>query len=277
MLRRARFPLLEGGGPACLEALKGRLSLQQRPWSQEDDGTATEEGLAAPSGQAFGQEAALEIVESAPNVLGINSSVWQTNVEVMVICGVLRTSALAVARATRDALRKNLLSTDKLANLLVMQRCLPGGLTAGQVYEQHASYIVGYTAKRVAGRLLFIQHHSLQPLLVEKKRPARQQWRRQHGLPAGRPAPAEPQFISLCDVCTLPDAKFASLPAVQAAGGLPALRAFMAGLEANAGYRALQAEAEADGAHLQAQLPDDLQQAAKKRQQTAEEKSEEEE
>ncbi|KAL4436523.1 hypothetical protein ABPG75_003662 [Micractinium tetrahymenae] len=121
-----------------------------------------------------------------------------------------------------------------------------------------------------------MQQHGLLHLLVKKKGPARRQWRRQHGFRADRRAPGEPPYISLRDVGKLVDARFASLPAVAAAGGLPALRAFTAQLEASPAWQELKAAAEAEQARLVALLPEDLRQAAEKRQQAAGEGEEEE-
>ncbi|KAL4436542.1 hypothetical protein ABPG75_003681 [Micractinium tetrahymenae] len=225
MLRRARFRLLQGGGPPCLEALGARLSLQQQPWSQESDDGAAEEGLAAPAAfqQVFGQQEALRMVGKAPGLLAVNSSVWQRALAVMELCGLTRKAALEVVRTNPDVLAYDWLGPSRLANRLAMERCLR--LSAGQAYEQHAGYITKHGAKRVAGRLLFMQHHGLLDRLVTQKNGAKQE--QQQGEPV----------TSLRNVCKLPDAQFASLPAVAAAGGLPALRAFQAGLEANPAWQ----------------------------------------
>ncbi|KAL4436520.1 hypothetical protein ABPG75_003659 [Micractinium tetrahymenae] len=95
-------------------------------------------------------------------------------------------------------------------------------LTAGQVYERHAGYVAGKSAKRLAGRLLFLQHHGLLHLLVEEKE-----------------------------------------------GGLSALQAFTAQLEASPAWQELQAAAQAERARLVALLPQDLRQAAEQRQKAA--------
>ncbi|KAL4436512.1 hypothetical protein ABPG75_003651 [Micractinium tetrahymenae] len=185
----------------------------------------------------------------------------------MQLCGLPRKALLKVARSNPRELCTDWLVIDKLVNRLVLQRCLPGGLSAGQVYEKHARYAAHISAERLAGRLLFLQHHGLLHLLVEKKGPARQQWRRQRGMPANRRAPGEPPFISLSDVGTLSDAQFASLLAVKPAGGLAALQAFIAGPEASPGWLELHAVAQTEQAQLLALLPKDLRQAAEARQQ----------
>ena len=202
-----------------------------------------------------------------PKLLAVNSSLWRTALAVMQLCGLTEKQAMQVASNNPDVPRSDWLAVGPLANRLAVQRCLQ--LTAGQVYERHAAYVVGNSAKRVAGRLLFLRHHSLQHLLVAKKQEALQQWRRQHGLRPERRAPAEPPLISLRDVPMLTDTDFASLPAVQAAGGLPALQSFTAGLESNPPWQELQAAAEAEQARLLPLLPRELQLAVVKRQQAA--------
>lgn len=125
------------------------------------------------------------------------------------------------------------------------------------------------SVQRMAGRLLFLQHHCLLHLLVANKHEWRQEWQKQHGLLATRRAPGEPQLISLADIATLPDAQFASLPAVASGGGQPALRAFIAELQSNTACQELQAAAAAERARLVALLPKQLRQAAQQRLQAA--------
>ncbi|KAL4426263.1 hypothetical protein ABPG77_009878 [Micractinium sp. CCAP 211/92] len=218
--------------------------------------------------QVFGQQATLDMVSTAPILLGIDSSVWQTALSVMQLCGLTEEQAMQVARNDAQVLCHNWLAVRLLANRLALQRCLQ--LTAGQVYMRHAGYAADHSAERLAGRLLFLQHHGLLRLLVAEKKELLQQWRHQHGLRAGRLAPGEPSFISLRDVCRLKDSQFASLPAVQAAGGLPALQAFLAELDCNPAWQELQAAAAAEQARLLALVPPDLRQAASRRQQAAE-------
>ncbi|KAL4436519.1 hypothetical protein ABPG75_003658 [Micractinium tetrahymenae] len=212
------------------------------------------------------------MVEASPLLLTVDSPVWQTALAVIRLCGLTRADATVVARRTPLSLCCDWLALDRLVNRLALQRYLPGGLTAGQVYERHTSYVVGPSAERMAGRLLFLQHHGLLHLLVTDKT----EWRRQRGFRANRRAPGEPPLISLADVSTLTDVQFASLPAVADAGSVPALQAFMAGLAANPAWLELHAAAEAEVARLLALLPQDLRQAAEKRQQAAGEGEEEE-
>ncbi|KAL4436528.1 hypothetical protein ABPG75_003667 [Micractinium tetrahymenae] len=179
----------------------------------------------------------------------------------MQLCGVPLQEALKAARMNVNALTKNWVAPGRLVNRLALQHCLPGGLTAGQVYQSHAGYIANTSKERLVGRLLFLQHHGLLHLLVASKR----EWRWQRSLPAHRPAPGEPPLISLRDV-SRPDEWFTSLPAVQAAGGPPALQAFTAGLKSSPAWQELHVAAEAEQARLLALLPEELQQAANKRQ-----------
>ncbi|KAL4426220.1 hypothetical protein ABPG77_009835 [Micractinium sp. CCAP 211/92] len=187
--------------------------------------------------QVFRQQATLDMVGTKPGLLTVDSSVWQTALAVMQLCGLTEKQAMGVARNNADVLRCNWLAAGPLSNRLALERCMQ--LTAGQVYERHTGYLAGRSTKRLAGRLLFLQHHGL-------------------------------LLVGLRDICVLNDAQFASLPPVQAAGGLPALQAFLEGLESNPAWRELQAAAVAEQARLQALLPPDLRQAAARRQQAAE-------
>ncbi|KAL4436524.1 hypothetical protein ABPG75_003663 [Micractinium tetrahymenae] len=216
------------------------------------------------------------MVDRAPDLLAVVSSVWQTALAVMQLCGLTCNDVLKVARLNPSVLCCDWLALGPLVNRLALQRCLPGGLSAGQVYERHAGYLAGTSAEKLAGRLLFLQHHGLLHLLVEKKGPARRQWRRQRGLPADRRAPGEPPLISLHDV-SRPDARFASLPVVDEAGGLPALRAFQRGLKSSSAWLELQAAAEAEQVRLLPLLPEHLRQAALGGMAVAVEQEEEEE
>ncbi|KAL4426231.1 hypothetical protein ABPG77_009846 [Micractinium sp. CCAP 211/92] len=211
-------------------------------------------GVAASSMETvFGQQATLNMVGKAPQLLTIDSSVWQTALAVTQLCGLTEQQAMEVASNNALVLCCNWLAVGPLANRLALQRCLQ--LTAGQVYLRHAGYATFSSAERLAGRLLFLQQHGLLHLLVAGKDKVVQQRRRQHGFRAA----GEQPLISLGDVSTLSDIRYASLPAVQAAGGLPALQAFTAGLESNPAWVELQAAAAQEGAQLLAQLPPWLQ------------------
>jgi hypothetical protein len=65
-------------------------------------------------------------------------------------------------------------------------------------------------------RLLYLEQADLLPWLVTEKGPARQEWRRQHGVPANRRAAGEPAFFSVGDVAAASNVKFAGLVAAAA-------------------------------------------------------------
>jgi hypothetical protein len=104
--------------------------------------------------QVFGRQTACSLLSSRPNLLVVDSSVWQRNLEVMRLCGVADPLAAAVAHANRLPYRW--LATSCVANRLAVQRCL--GLSAAAAYEQYARYLAGSSLQRVAGRLLFLEH-----------------------------------------------------------------------------------------------------------------------
>ncbi|KAL4426242.1 hypothetical protein ABPG77_009857 [Micractinium sp. CCAP 211/92] len=205
----------------------------------------------------FGQQATLELVGNTPKLLAVHSSVWQTALVVMQLSGMSEKQAMEVASKNAQAVYHNWLAVGPLANRLALQRCLQ--LTAGQVYMRHAGYVACSSAKRLAGRLLFLKQHGLHNLLGAEKVELLQQWRRQHSFRADRPAAGEPPLVSLRNICILNDSQFAGLPAVQAAGGLPALQAFTAGLQSKPAWVELQAAAAAEGGQLSVQLPPWLQ------------------
>ncbi|KAL4436525.1 hypothetical protein ABPG75_003664 [Micractinium tetrahymenae] len=217
------------------------------------------------------------MVGIAPSLLAIDTSVWQTALAVMQLCGLTQAEALKVGRNNAKVLINDWLATDRLVNQLALQRCLPGGLSAAQVYERHAGYVASHSAEWLAGRLLFLQQHGLLHLLVPQKKELLQEWRQENGFRADMRPPGEPPLISLRDVGKLTGARFASLPAVQAAGGLSALRAFQRGLKSSSAWLELQAAAAEEQARLLPLLPEDLRQATEKRQQAAEQCDEEEE
>ncbi|KAL4425991.1 hypothetical protein ABPG75_010007 [Micractinium tetrahymenae] len=204
----------------------------------------------------FGREGALEMVDAAPRLLCIGSSVCRIALAVMQLHGVA--DVAAVMQNNSHAATKNWLAVPRLMNRLALQRSMR--LSAAEVYEQHAGYMSTYSAERLAGRLRFLEGAGLleQQLLVPDKKQALQAWEREHS----QSGKAQPAYISVREVCVLPDAQFASLPAVRAAGGLPALRGFEAGLKSSPGWLELQAAAEAKRAQLMPQLPASLRRAA---------------
>ena len=128
-------------------------------------------------------------------------------------------------------------------------------LSAAGVYERYGGYVVRCGAKKLAGRLLFLEDRGLAHLLVADKQAAKKAWRLQRGLPANRSAPGEPTFITVGDCAILPDAKFTSLLPDGAAADFPA---FMARLQELPVWQQLCAEAEVEAERLTAQLPPEL-------------------
>ena len=136
--------------------------------------------------------------------------------------------------------------------------------------QQFAGYVAGPSPERLIGRLLFLEQEGLLLLLVADKAAARQQWRRQHGLPANRRAAGELQLISLRDTAVESDAKFGvMLAAVEGAqpeqpggGGGSGIadryHMFMAQLPQLPAYRSLLPEGAAESWRLAALLPHKL-------------------
>ena len=81
------------------------------------------------------------MVGKSPNLLAVDSSVRQTALAVMQLCGPTEKQAMQVASNNPDVLQLDWLAVPPLANRLALQRCLQ--LTAGQVYERLAAYVVG--------------------------------------------------------------------------------------------------------------------------------------
>ena len=148
----------------------------------------------------------------------------------------------------------------RLMNWLILQRCMR--LSASGVYEHFAVYVARYQAAKLAGRLLYLEHRSLQQLLVADKRVARQAWRLEHGLPVNKRAAGEPALISIGDVAASTDQQFSSLPQLPGAADLAA---FQEGLLDLPAWRQLAAEADAEVALLRSQLSSELRSGADQR------------
>jgi hypothetical protein len=167
----------------------------------------------------------------------------------------------AVAVNCAEVLYHDWLRLSIQANLLVLQRYLPWQPSAAKVIKQFASYVGGYAAERLAGRLLFLDQAGLLPLLVVDKRAARQEWRLQRGLPVSKKTSGEPLFISVGNVATLSDAAFAQqLEQLGVDSG--SWVAFRGSLEHLPAWQQLTAAAATEAARLQRLLPSDLQTAA---------------
>jgi hypothetical protein len=107
-------------------------------------------------------------------------------------------------------------------NWLILQRCMR--LSASGVYEHFAVYVARYPAAKLAGRLLYLEHRSLQQLLVADRRVARQAWRLEHSPPVNKQAAVNPAFISIRDVAVLADQRFSGLLQLFGAATLPPSR-----------------------------------------------------
>jgi hypothetical protein len=177
---------------------------------------------------------------------------------VLRLCGVA--DPLAVALNNVLMLCYDWLTPGRLISQLALQRCMR--LSASGVYTQFAGYVAHYPAEKLAGRLLYLEHRSLQQLLVADKRVARQAWRLELGLPVNKRAAGEPAIISIGDVAASTDQQFSSLPQLPGAADLAA---FQEGLLDLPAWRQLAAEAEAEVALLRSQLPSELQPGAGQR------------
>ena len=216
--------------------------------------------------QEFGLEQLLQAgPESLAELLVVDTATWQRALAVWRLLGVADPAALGL-RNTRS-LVVNWLVADRLASLSALQQLLPWQPPAAEAVQCCGCYIVNSAPPRLIGRLLFLQQEGALPLLVADKAAARQQWRRQHGLPANRRAEGEPQLISLGDIAVKSDTKFGVLLAVVEAAqsqqhgrGSIAERyhTFMAQLPQLLAYRRLLAEGAAESKRLAALLPPEL-------------------
>jgi hypothetical protein len=206
--------------------------------------------------QEFGREEALRMVSVAPALLTTRTAVWRRAMAVWGLCGVADPRVVAINHAldlSIDWLRPSI-----QANLLALQRYLPWQPSAAEVIERFASYVGGFAAERLAGRLLFLKQTGLLPLLVADKRIALQEWRQQLGLPVNKKTAGEPLFISVGNVATLSDAAFAQQ--LQQLGVDNSIWAAFRGiLEQLPAWQQLLAAAEAEAARLQGLLPLELQ------------------
>jgi hypothetical protein len=220
--------------------------------------------------QEFGKEEALRMMGKAPGLLATGTAVWRLAVAVWRLCGVA--DPLAVVCNNPEVLLVDWLSPTRLANLLALQRLLPWEPSAAQVIERYGGYVAGKSAKRVAGRVLYLEQRGLLLQLVADKSTAKQEWRQsQQKLSAGREPASKPAFISVSNVATLDPAKFAGLVLDAEAwlskdselvGSSPSFEEFSKGLHQLPAWQRLWADAKAAGAELKQQLPPELQRAA---------------
>ncbi|KAI3427390.1 hypothetical protein D9Q98_010305 [Chlorella vulgaris] len=213
----------------------------------------------------FGKEEALRMVGNAVQLLAIDTSVWRQALAMWRLCGV--SDPLAVAQNNPQTLEVDWLNPSRLANLLALQRLLPWKPSAAQVIERYGGYVAGRSARRVAGRLLYLEQLGLLQQLVANKPTAKREWRLQQGLLGSTKAAGKPVFISVGDVAIPAPAKFAGL--VQDAqawlsedselvNSSPSFDEFSQGLKQLPVWQRLWADAEASVAELQQQLPPEL-------------------
>ena len=210
--------------------------------------------LPLPCLQKLGREQALRAVDKAPQLLAVNTAVWQRAPAVMWLCGVADPAAVALNNPLM--LCVDWLAPGRLANRLALQRCL--GLSPAGVYERFGSYVAITSAEKLAGRLLYLEQRGLLHLLAADKQAARQAWRQERGLPANKRAAGEPAFISVSDVATLADKRFSCLPGKLPHSAAAEFAAFKAGLQDSPAWRQLWAEAEAASEQLNARLEPEL-------------------
>jgi hypothetical protein len=143
-------------------------------------------------------------------ILRMPHATWRRTLAVLTELGVTDPQAL-VCSDTRT-LGADWLDPWRLALLLTLQDTL--GLTADEVLWKFTGYIATSPPRRLAGRLLYLQHHGLEHLVVPNRTRALQAWRRQRGLPTMEAAPNEPMLIGVTDLLKLSTANFAVLPAL---------------------------------------------------------------
>ncbi|KAI3427302.1 hypothetical protein D9Q98_010221 [Chlorella vulgaris] len=159
--------------------------------------------------KAFGKEEACRMVDVAPQLLAINTVVWQRALAAWQQCGVA--DPRAVAHSNPILLGYDWLNPSRLANLRALHQWLPWEVSAAQAIGCYGVYVAGYAADRVAARLLYLEQLGLLPLLVANKPAAKREWRLQQGLSGSKKAAGEPVFISVGNVATLTAAQFDSL------------------------------------------------------------------
>jgi hypothetical protein len=202
--------------------------------------------------QEFGREEALRMLGAAPGLLTARTAVWRRALAVWGLCGVADPRAVAINSAQtayQDWLRLSI-----QANLLALRRYLPWQPSAAEVIERFASYVSGFAAERLAGRLLLLEQAGLLPLLVGDKRIALQDWRLEKRLPVSKKPAGEPLFISVRDVATLSNAAFEQ-QVEQLGVHSGSWAVFKGSLEQLPAWQQLMAAAEAEAVRLQVLLP----------------------
>ena len=104
--------------------------------------------------QGFGKDGAAGMLKRSPSTLGCDASVWRCNLHYMEACGVA--DPVAVLCKDPKLLHHNHAAPDFVAQRLLLQRYW--GLSAAQLYEQHASFLTVLKVKRLAQRVQYVEH-----------------------------------------------------------------------------------------------------------------------
>lgn len=95
-----------------------------------------------------------------PGLLFIATATWRLDLAVWEYIGVREPKQLAINNYRTVVV--NWLNPDRLAIVLALQHKLPGQLSTAEVIERFAAAgIIHYSAKRIIGRLLYLQHKGL--------------------------------------------------------------------------------------------------------------------
>jgi hypothetical protein len=199
--------------------------------------------------QEFDSDGACKLVNAAPNLLAVRSAIWQCNLAVMRLLGVA--DPHAIAHKNGNVLVHKWLSPAILLKLLALQRFIPGKMSYGQIIVSWATYVASKSAKRIVGRLLYLEQAGLLQQFVQTK--------------PNKRAEGEPEYISVGDVATASDAKLAGLVAAAASqlrckpvsrDSIAAeVEAFEEGLKDLAAWQELLADANNLRQELKRQLP----------------------
>ncbi|KAL4853006.1 Cell division control protein 6 [Chlorella vulgaris] len=109
---------------------------------------------AAALAEEFGRDDAASIVVRNALALNCDTSVWQRNLHYITACDV--GDARAVLLKTPGLLSFNHAASDFVARRLLLQRCT--GLSAAQLYQQHAHHLTRLPVEQLALRLQYVEH-----------------------------------------------------------------------------------------------------------------------
>jgi hypothetical protein len=149
--RRRAAALAEVGAP-CVAAAHEPSWLVRQPLCCRQHECATL-FVSSPS-QEFGRDEAASIVMRNVSALSCDPSVWQSNLHYMAACGV--DDARDVLLKTPGLLHHCHAAPDFVARRLLLQRYT--GLSARQLYQQHACYLTAMNLKQLALQLQYVEH-----------------------------------------------------------------------------------------------------------------------